>query len=115
MYDVIKATCTCSLDPNHDFNIGFEKTGNISVLAYSRKLGNRRSSEGQGLQNFKPSKGTNLLTLIILAGYTEMNPGHYVGYAKNTVKLLTNLWHAMTAKSAFMRHMQIPAKKNFPI
>ena len=66
---------TCSLDPNHDCNIGTEKTsGNIShFLAYSRKLGNRRSSEG--LQNFKPSKGTNLLTLIILAGDIEMNPG----------------------------------------
>ena len=66
---------TCSLDPNHDCNIGTEKTsGNIShFLAYSRKLGNRRSSEG--LQSFKPSKGTNLLTLIILAGDIEMNPG----------------------------------------
>ena len=66
---------TCFLDPNHDCNIGTEKTsGNISqFLAYSRKLGNRRSSEG--LQNFKPSKGTNLLTLIILAGDIEMNPG----------------------------------------
>ena len=65
----------CSLDPNQDCNIGTEITsGNISqFLAYSRKLGNRRSSEG--LQNFKPSKGTNLLTLIILAGDIEMNPG----------------------------------------
>ena len=55
---------TCSLDQNHDCNIGTEKTsGNIShFLAYSRKLGNRRSSEG--LQSFKPSKGTNLLTQI---------------------------------------------------
>ena len=55
--------------------IGTEKTcGNISqFLAYSRKLDNRRSSEG--LQNFKPSKGTSLLTLIILAGDIEMNPG----------------------------------------
>ena len=66
---------SCSLDPNHDCNIGSEKTfGNIShFLAYSRKLGNRRSSEG--LQSFKPSKGTNLLTLIILAGDIEMIPG----------------------------------------
>ena len=38
-----------------------------------RKLGNRRSSEG--LRSFKPSKGTNLFILIILAGDIEMNPG----------------------------------------
>ena len=108
---------TCSLDPNHDCNIGTEKTsGNIShFLAYSRKLGNRRSSEG--LQSFKPSKGTNLLTLIILAGDIEMNPGprFLCRLCKNTVKLPTNLSHAMTAKSAFMRHVQIPAKKKFPV
>ena len=42
-------------------------------MAYSRKLGNRRSSEG--LRSFKPSGGTNLLVLIILAGDIEMNPG----------------------------------------
>ena len=36
-------------------------------------LGNRRSSEG--LRSFKPSKGTNLFILIILAGDIEMNPG----------------------------------------
>ena len=38
-----------------------------------RKLGNLRSSEG--LRSFKPSKGTNLLILIILAGDIEINPG----------------------------------------
>ena len=38
-----------------------------------RKPGNRRSSEG--LRSFKPSKGTNLFILIILAGDIEMNPG----------------------------------------
>ena len=42
-------------------------------LAYTRKLGNRRSSEG--LRSFKPSNGTNLITLLILAGDIEMNPG----------------------------------------
>ena len=41
-------------------------------LAYSRKLENRRSSEG--LRSFKPSRGTHLLVLIILAGDIEMNP-----------------------------------------
>ena len=80
-----------------------------NFLAYSRKLVNRRSSEG--LQNFKPSKGTNLLTLIILAGDIEMYTGSCVGYAVNTVKIPTNLLHVMTAKSDFMRHVQIPAKK----
>ena len=37
------------------------------------KRGDRRSSEG--LRSFKPSRGTNLLVLIILAGDIEMNPG----------------------------------------
>ena len=44
----------------------------IPFLAYSRKLGNRRISDG--LRSFKPSRGTNLLVLIILAGDIEMNP-----------------------------------------
>ena len=35
-------------------------------------LENCRSSEG--LRSFKPSRGTNLLVLIILAGDIEMNP-----------------------------------------
>ena len=42
-------------------------------LASIRKLGNRRRSEG--LRSFKPSKGTNLFILIILAVGIEMNPG----------------------------------------
>ena len=42
-------------------------------LASIRKLGNRRSSEG--LCSLKPSKGTHLFILIILAGDIEMNPG----------------------------------------
>ena len=42
-------------------------------LASIRKLGNRRSPEG--LRSCKPSKGTNLFLLIILAGDIEMNPG----------------------------------------
>ena len=42
-------------------------------LASIRKLGNRRSSGG--LRSFKPSKGTNLFILIILAVDIEMNPG----------------------------------------
>ena len=46
----------------------------FTILAYSRKLGNRRSSEG--LQNVKPpQKRTSLLTLIILAGDIKINQG----------------------------------------
>ena len=65
-----------SLDSNQECGIGF---GNLPgsfishFLAYSRKLGIRRSSEG--LRSFKPSRGTHLLVLIILAGDIEINPG----------------------------------------
>ena len=80
-----------------------------NFLAYSRKLGNHRSSEG--LQNFKPSKGTNLLTLIILAGEIEMNPGPRFlcrlckKYCKATDKFVTcndceKRFHATCANSS---------------
>ena len=64
-----------SMDTNQEFGIGFGNSpGSLfHLLAYSKKLGNRRSSEG--LRSFKPSRGTNLLVLIILAGDIEMNPG----------------------------------------
>ena len=45
----------------------------FQCLASIRELGNRISSVG--LRSFKPSKGTNLFILIILAGDIEMNPG----------------------------------------
>ena len=47
-----------SMDSNQECGIGFGKSpGSLShSLAYSRKLGNRRSSEG--LHSFKPSRGT---------------------------------------------------------
>ena len=63
------------LDSNQDCSIGFGKSvGRIAQsLAFTRKIGNRRGSEG--LRSFNPSKGTNLLILIILAGDIEMNPG----------------------------------------
>ena len=50
-----------SMDSNQECGIGFGNLpGSLShFLAYSRKLGNRRSSEG--LRSFKPSRGTNLL------------------------------------------------------
>ena len=60
---------------NQECGIGFGNLpGSLShFLAYSKKRGNRRSSEG--LRSFKPSRGTKLLVLIILAGDIEMNPG----------------------------------------
>ena len=63
-----------SLGSNQECRIGHENSHNrvSQCLASIRKLGNRRSSEG--LHSFKPSKGTNLFILIILAGDIEMNP-----------------------------------------
>ena len=60
---------------NLECKIGYKNfTNEVSrCLAYTRKLGNRGSSEG--LRSFKPSNGTNLITLLILAGDIEMNPG----------------------------------------
>ena len=64
-----------TLDPNQSCSIGFDcsASGIAQSLACTRKLGKCRSSEG--LHSFNPSKGTNLLILIILAGDIEMNPG----------------------------------------
>ena len=64
-----------SLGSNQECRIGYKHShSRVShCLASIRKLGNRRSSEG--LRSFKPSKGTNLFNLIILAGDIEMNPG----------------------------------------
>ena len=63
-----------SLGSNQECRIGNKHSHSrvCQCLASIRKLGNRRSSEG--LRSFKPSKGTNLLILIILAGDIEMNP-----------------------------------------
>ena len=64
-----------TLDPNQSCSIGFDgsASGIAQSLACTRKLGKCRSSEG--LRSFNPSKGTNMLILIILAGDIEMNPG----------------------------------------
>ena len=64
-----------SLGSNQECRIGYKHSHSrvSQCLASIRKLGNRRSSEG--LRSFKPSKGTNLFILIILAGDIEMNPG----------------------------------------
>ena len=63
--------------PDHclSFYFGYKNSHNrvSQCLASIRKLGNRRRSEG--LRSFKPSKGTHLFILIILAGDIEMNPG----------------------------------------
>ena len=72
-------------------------------LASIRKLGNRRSSEG--LRSFKPSKGTNLFILIILAGDIEMNPGprFQCGLCKNaksTVRHRIDFLNVRNAKNA---------------
>ena len=64
-------------DSNQECKIGYKNFTNVvsQCLAYicTRKLENRRSSEG--LRSFKPSNGTNLIILLILAGDIEMNTG----------------------------------------
>ena len=64
-----------STNSNQECKIGFRTlTNGVSqCLAYTRKLGNCRSFEG--LRSFRPSNGTNFITLLILAGDIEMNPG----------------------------------------
>ena len=64
-----------SLGSNQECRIGYKHSHSrvSQCLASIRKLGTRRSCEG--LRSFKPSKGTNLFILIILAGDIEMNPG----------------------------------------
>ena len=103
-----------SMDSNQECGIGFGNLpGSLShFLAYSRKLGNRRSSEG--LRSFKPSRGTHLLVLIILAGDIEMNPGprFQCRQCKNIVRRQTRLSSVRNAVNAFMCHAQILVRKN---
>ena len=63
------------LNANQDCSIGFGKSvgGIAQNLAFTRKIGNQRGSEG--LRSFKNSNGTNHLILIVLAGDIEINPG----------------------------------------
>ena len=63
-----------TIDSNQECKIGYKNlTNGVSqCLAYTRKLGNRRRSDG--LRSFKPSNGTNLFTLLILAWDIETNP-----------------------------------------
>ena len=63
-----------SLGANQECRIGYKHSHRrvSQCWASTLKLGNRRSSEG--LRSCKPSKGTHLFILIILAGDIEMNP-----------------------------------------
>ena len=71
--DSLGSNQECRIGSNQECRIGYKHSHSrvSQCLASIRKLGNRRSSEG--LHSFKPSKGTNLFILIILA--IEMNPG----------------------------------------
>ena len=96
-----------STDSNQECQIGYKNfTNGVSqCLAYTRKLGNRRSSEG--LRSFKPSNGTNLITLLILAGDIEMNPGPRVlmpPLQKTIARHRIRSSNARTVKSAFTHH-----------
>ena len=103
-----------TLDPNHECSIGFDScaSGIDQSLASTRKHGKCRSSEG--LRRFNPSKVTNLLFLIILAGDIEINqvPGPNVVSAKNIAWHPKNLLNVKNAKSAFTHHAHILVKKN---
>ena len=101
-----------TLDPNQSCSIGFDGSacGIAQSLACTRKLGKCRSSEG--LRSFNPSKGTNLLILIILAGDIEMNPGPNVVSAKNIARHQKNRLNVKNAKSAFTHHASVLTKRN---
>ena len=94
------------LGSNQECRIGYRHSHSrvSQCLASIRKLGNRRSSEG--LLSFKPSKGTNLFILIILAGDIEMNPGFNVAYAKSTVRHRIDFLNVRNAKNASTLHAQ---------
>ena len=98
-----------SLGPNQSCSIGFDGSARCIAqsLACTRKLGKCRSSEG--LRSFNPSKGLNLLILIILAGDIEMNPGPrsqvpMSSLQKNTARHQKNLSNVKNAKSTFTHH-----------
>ena len=97
-----------SVGSNQECRIGYRHSHSrvSQCLASIRKLGNRRSSEG--LRSFKPSKGTNVFILIILAGDIEMNPGpsFNVAYAKSTVRHRIDFLNVRNAKNASTLHAQ---------
>ena len=106
-------TSVTTLDPNQNCSIGFDgsASGIAQSLACTRKLGKCRSSEG--LRSFNPSKGTNLLILIILAGDIEMNPGPRSQYrlCKKYCKASENRLNVKNAKSAFTHHASVLTKR----
>ena len=98
-----------SLGSNQECRIGYKHSHSrvSQCLGSIRKLGNHRSSEG--LCSFKPSKGTNLFILIILAGDIEMNPGPRLqcGFnAKSTVRHRIDSLNVRNAKNASKLHAQ---------
>ena len=103
-----------TLDPNQSCSIGFDgsASGIAQSLACTRKIGKCRSSEG--LRSFNPSKGTNLLTLIILAGDIEMNPGprSQCRLCNNIARHQKNRLNVKNAKSAFTHHASVLTKRN---
>ena len=95
-----------SKDSNQESKIGHKNfTNGVSqCLADTRKLGNRRSSEG--LRNFKPSNGTNLITRLVLVWDIEMNPGPGIQcrLCKNIARHWIKSSNVKTVKSAFTHH-----------
>ena len=93
-----------SFGSNQECKTGYKQSHSrvSQCLASIRKLGNRRSSEG--LRSFKPSKGTNLFILIILAGDIKMNPGLNVAYAKSTVRHRIDSLNVRNAKNVSTLH-----------
>ena len=103
-----------TLDPNQSCSIGFDvsASGTAQSLACTRKLGKCRRSEG--LRSFNPSKGTNLIILIILAGGLKffMILGPNVLSAKNIARHQKNRLNVKNAKSAFTHHASVLMKRN---
>ena len=90
-----------SLGSNQECMISYKNSHSrvSQCVASIRKLGNRRSSEG--LRSFKPSKGTYLFILIILAGNIGMNPGpgFQCGLCKKYCKAWIDSMNVMNAKT----------------
>ena len=103
-----------SLGSNQECRIGYKHSHSrvSQYLASIRKLGNRRCSGG--LRSFKPSKGTNLFILIILAGISKWTqvPGFNVAYAKSTVRHRIDSLNVRNAKNASTLHAQTLVSTN---
>ena len=108
-----------SLGSNQECRIGYKRSHSrvSQCFASIMKLGNRRSSEG--LRSFKPSKGTNLFILIILAEDIEINPGprFQCGLCKtiSTVRHRIDSLNVRNAKNASTLHAQTLVTTNVRI